>query len=241
MEKMAKQSSVTSISIGVGLATGLYGISFGALSVAAGLDIWQTQVLSLLMFSGGSQFAFVGVIAAAGGAGVGSAGVGAAIISAWLLGIRNGFYAVRLAPILNRVGLGKLIPAMLTIDESTAVSTSQEEHKNQVRGFWITGAAVFFFWNVMTLAGAILGDALGDPSVWGLDAAAAAAFLGLLWPRLKERQAVAVGAAAMVIATAATPFLSAGVPVLLAGVAAVVVGAFNLFAGKTQSETEGAA
>lgn len=238
---MAKNSSVTSISIGVGLATGLYGISFGALSVAAGLDIWQTQVLSLLMFSGGSQFAFVGVIAAAGGAGVGSAGVGAAIISAWLLGIRNGFYAVRLAPILNRVGLSKLIPAMLTIDESTAVSTSQEEHKNQVRGFWITGAAVFVFWNLMTLAGAILGDALGDPSVWGLDAAAAAAFLGLLWPRLKERQAVAVGASALVIATAATPFLSAGVPVLLAGVAAVVVGAFNLFAVKPQIENGGQA
>ena len=233
---MAKQSSVISISIGVGLATGLYGISFGALSVAAGLDIWQTQVLSLLMFSGGSQFAFVGVIAAAGGAGVGTAGVGAAIISAWLLGIRNGFYAVRLAPILNRVGLGKLIPAMLTIDESTAVSTSQAAHKNQVRGFWLTGAAVFVFWNVMTLAGAILGDALGDPSEWGLDAAAAAAFLGLLWPRLKERQAVAVAAAALIIATAATPFLSAGVPVLLAGVAAVTVGAFNWFANKSDQE-----
>jgi len=237
MEKMAKQSSVTSISIGVGLATGLYGISFGALSVAAGLDIWQTQVLSLLMFSGGSQFAFVGVIAAAGGAGVGTAGVGAAIISAWLLGIRNGFYAVRLAPILNRVGLGKLVPAMLTIDESTAVSTSQAEHKNQVRGFWLTGAAVFVFWNLMTLAGAILGDALGDPSKWGLDAAAAAAFLGLLWPRLKERQAVAVAAAALIIATAATPFLSAGVPVLLAGVAAVAVGSFNWFANKSENGT----
>ena len=234
---MAKQSSVTSISIGVGLATGLYGISFGALSVAAGLDIWQTQVLGLLMFSGGSQFAFVGVIAAAGGAGVGTAGVGAAIISAWLLGIRNGFYAVRLAPILNRVGLGKLVPAMLTIDESTAVSTSQAEHKNQVRGFWLTGAAVFVFWNLMTLAGAILGDALGDPSKWGLDAAAAAAFLGLLWPRLKERQAVAVAGAALIIATAATPFLSAGVPVLLAGVAAVAVGLFNWFANKSENET----
>lgn len=188
------------------------------------------------MFSGGSQFAFVGVIAAAGGAGVGSAGVGAAIISAWLLGIRNGFYAVRLAPILNRVGLGKLVPAMLTIDESTAVSTSQAEHKNQVRGFWLTGTAVFVFWNLMTLAGAILGDALGDPSKWGLDAAAAAAFLGLLWPRLKERQAVAVAAAALVIATVATPFLAAGVPVLLAGVAAVVVGLFNWFANKAEDE-----
>ena len=231
---MAKQSSVTSISIGVGLATGLYGVSFGALSVAAGLDIWQTQVLSLLMFSGGSQFAFVGVIAAAGGAGVASAGVGAAIVSAWLLGIRNGFYAVRLSPILQRVGLAKLIPAMLTIDESTAVATAQKVDSDQVKGFWITGIAVFVFWNMMTLVGAILGDALGDPSRWGLDAAAAAAFLGLLWPRLAERQALAVGAASLVIATAATPFLSAGIPVLLAGIAAIFVGLLNWFSPKKE-------
>lgn len=229
---MAKQSSVTSISIGVGLATGVYGISFGALSVAAGLDIWQTQVLSLLMFSGGSQFAFVGVIAAAGGLGVGGGAIGAAIVSAWLLGIRNGFYAVRMAPILKRFGFAKLIPALLTIDESVAVSTSQKEHKEQVRGFWLTGLAVFVFWNLMTLAGAVLGDALGDPRAWGLDAAAAAAFLGLLWPRLVERQAFAVGAAALVIATVTTPSLPAGVPVLLAGVAAVLVGAFNWLAPK---------
>lgn len=229
---MPKRSSVASMSIGVGFATGLYGISFGALSVSAGLDIWQTQVLSLLMFSGGSQFAFIGVIAAAGGAGVASAGVGAAVVSAWLLGIRNGFYAVGLAPILKKVGLGKLIPAMLTIDESTGVATVQEDLKDQVKGFWLTGISVFVFWNLMTFAGAVLGDALGDPSRWGLDAAAAAAFLGLLWPRLAERQALAVAAAALVIATAATPFLSAGVPVLLAGLAAVLVGALNWFSPK---------
>lgn len=229
---MAKRSSVTSISIGVGLATGVYGISFGALSVAAGLDIWQTQVLSLLMFSGGSQFAFVGVIAAAGGLTVGGSAIGAAIVSAWLLGIRNGFYAVGMAPILNRVGLGKIIPALLTIDESVAVSTSQKSHSQKVKGFWLTGLAVFVFWNLMTLAGAVLGDALGDPRAWGLDAAAAAAFLGLLWPRLVERQAMAVAAAALVIATLATPALSAGLPVLLAGVAAVVVGIFNWLAPK---------
>ena len=228
---MAKKSSVTSTSIGVGLATGLYGVSFGALSVAAGLDIWQTQVLSLLMFSGGSQFAFVGVIAAAG---VGGAGVGAAIVSAWLLGIRNGFYAVRMAPILKQVGLAKLVPALLTIDESTAVATAQENQKDQVRGFWVTGAAVFIFWNLMTLSGAVLGDALGDPRAWGLDAAAAAAFLGLLWPRLVQRQAMAVAAAALLIATITTPALPAGVPVLLAGGAAVLVGAFNWFAPKSE-------
>lgn len=227
MGKMSRISPLTSMSVGVGIATGLYGISFGALSVAAGLDIWQTQVLSLLMFSGGSQFAFVGVLAASG---VGGAGVGAAVVSAWLLGVRNGFYAVRMAPILGKMGLGKLIPAMLTIDESVGVATAQTEKSEQVRGFWITGISVFIFWNLMTFLGAVLGDALGDPRAWGLDAAAAAAFLGLLWPRLKERQALAVGAAALIIATLTTPMLAAGLPVLLAGLAAVLVGVLNWFA-----------
>ena len=218
------------MSIGVGLATGLYGISFGALSTTAGLDVWQTQVLSLLMFSGGSQFAFIGVIAAGG-----PAAVGAAVISAWLLGVRNGFYAVRMNPILEAVGFKRLVAAQLTIDESTAVSNGQSELKQQRIGFWLTGAAVFVFWNSMTLLGALLGNALGDPTTWGLDAAAAAAFLGLLWPRLKERQALAVAAFAFLIAVLTTPSLPAGVPVILAGVSALVVGGFNLFGKKAKS------
>jgi predicted branched-subunit amino acid permease len=218
------------MSVGVGLATGLYGISFGALSTTAGLDVWQTQVLSLLMFSGGSQFAFIGVIAAGG-----PAAVGAAVVSAWLLGVRNGFYAVRMNPILEAIGLRRLIAAQLTIDESTAVSTGQAETSNQRLGFWLTGGAVFVFWNSMTLLGAMLGNALGDPKQWGLDAAAAAAFLGLLWPRLKERQALAVAALAFLIAVLTTPSLPAGVPVILAGVAAVVVGGFNLLGPRTKS------
>lgn len=215
------------MSIGVGLATGLYGISFGALSSAAGLDVWQTQVLSLLMFSGGSQFAFIGVIASGG-----PAAVGAAVVSAWLLGVRNGFYAVRMNPILEAVGLKRFVAAQLTIDESTAVSTSQESQADQKRGFWFTGAAVFVFWNSMTLLGAVLGNTLGDPKTWGLDAAAAAAFLGLLWPRLRERQALAVGALAMLIAVVTTPSLPTGIPVILAGVVAFIVGGFNLFKAK---------
>lgn len=229
--KNQREFSVLSISLGVGFATGLYGISFGALSVSAGLDIVQTQVLSLLMFSGGSQFAFIGVIAAAG---VGGIGVGAAVVSAWLLGIRNGFYALRLAPILKPLGLTKLLPALLTIDESTAVATAQKEIADQKKGFWLTGAAVFVFWNLMTFIGAVLGDALGDPKNWGLDAAAAAAFLGLIWPRLMERQTFAVAALAILIATFTTPYLPAGVPVLVAGLSAVVFGLFNWLKPKDQ-------
>lgn len=228
---MPKLSPVTTMSIGVGLATGLYGISFGALATTAGLDVWQTQVLSLLMFSGGSQFAFIGVIAAGG-----PAAVGAAVVSAWLLGVRNGFYAVSMNPILRVSGFNRVLGAQLTIDESTGVATSQETLADQRKGFWVTGVSVFIFWNLLTLLGALLGDALGDPKVWGLDAAAAAAFLGLLWPRLKERQSLAVAALAFLVAVVTTPSLPAGVPVMLAGLVAVVVGLFNLFERKAKGE-----
>jgi predicted branched-subunit amino acid permease len=211
-----KQESVRAISLGVGFATGLYGISFGALSVAAGLDFWQTMALSLLMFSGGSQFAFVGVIAT-------GAGVVPAVLSAWLLGVRNGFYAIRLAPVLSLSGILKPVGAQLTIDESNAVSLSQEpDLSKQRQGFWLTGIAVFVFWNLLTAAGALLGSVIGNPSDWGLDAAAGAAFLGLIWPRLKESKLLLLAVVSAFTATLLSNFVPAGIPVLLtAGVAVV--------------------
>jgi len=210
-----KQESVKAISFGVGFATGVYGISFGALSVAAGLDFWQTMALSLLMFSGGSQFAFVGVIAT-------GAGVIPAVLSAWLLGVRNGFYAIRLAPILSLTGILKPIGAQLTIDEANAVSLSQEpDLKKQREGFWLTGIAVFVFWNLLTAAGALLGSVIGNPADWGLDAAAGAAFLGLIWPRLKESKLLLLAVVSAFTATMLSAFLPAGLPVLFTALVAV--------------------
>ena len=203
---------VITTSLSVSLATGLYGISFGALGVAAGLDVLSVMLLSLLMFSGASQFAFIGVIAA-GGAPI------AAIASAWLLGIRNSFYAIRLATIIPHKGIRRLFAAQLTIDESNAVSAAQEERKAEIIGFWATGAGVYLFWNLATLLGALAGDFMGDPSAWGLDAAAAAAFLGLLWPKLKERLLLAVTAAA--VAFLFSPLLPVGGAILAAALVAV--------------------
>jgi len=197
---------VLSTSISVGLATGLYGISFGALAAVAGLDLLSIMLLSILMFSGGSQFAFIGVIAA-GGAPV------SAITSSWLLGVRNGFYAMRLNDVLAPKGFKKLFAAQLSIDESNGVSAAQTDLRSQRVGFWATGIAVFVFWNLATFLGAIAGDFLGSAETWGLDAAAAAAFLGLVWPRLKDNKLLALSAA--VVAVVGSLYLPAGVPVLL--------------------------
>ena len=204
----------------VGLATGAYGVSFGALSVASGLSVLQTCALSLLMFTGGSQFAFVGVVGA-GGSGA------AALATAGLLGVRNGFYGLQMAPLLRPRGLRRLAAAHLTIDESTAVGTVQQALRPDrpdliAVGFWATGLAVFALWNLATLVGAVVGDALGDPRRYGLDAAAAAAFLALVWPRLRAAEPRLVGLAAAAVAVALVVVAPAGVPVLAAAVVALL-------------------
>lgn len=208
--------------IGVALATSAYGISFGALSVASGLDVWQTCVLSLLMFTGGSQFAFVGVIGAGG-----LAAAPAAIASASLLGVRNIAYGMRMSPVIGRGFWRRAAAAQFTIDESTAVSLAQQSPRARTIGFWVTGLGIYAGWNLSTLAGALLGDVLGDPKAYGLDAAAAAAFLALLWPRLRALQPIAVGVVAAVLAVVLTPVLMPGLPVIVAALVAVVVGWFD--------------
>ncbi len=203
--------------VSVSLATGLYGISFGALSVVAGLDVAQTMALSLLLFSGGSQFALIGVVGAGGAP-------AAAIATAGFLGVRNALYGAQLGPLLALRSWHKVVAAQLTIDESTAVATAQRSRRAVRAGFWWTGVGIFVLWNAMTLVGALAGDALGDPRAWGLDAAAAAAFLGLLWPRLASRAMQATAAVAVVVAAVLVPVAPGGVPVLAAAAAAIVVG-----------------
>lgn len=206
--------------LAVGIATGLYGVSFGAVAVAAGLSVLQACALSLLVFTGASQFALVGVLAS-GGTGL------AATATAVLLGSRNAFYGLRLAPRLAVRGPRRVLAAHLVIDESTAVSAAQEDRDDARAGFWITGVAVFVLWNAMTALGAVAGNALGDPRTFGLDAAVGAAFLALLWPRLRDTPARVVAVSAAALACGLVPLGPAGVPVLAAGGVALLAGAWS--------------
>lgn len=196
----------------IGIAVGAYGLSFGAAATTAGLSVPQACALSLLVFTGASQFALVGVLAAGGGA-------VPAVLGGLLLGTRNTLYAVRLADLLRLGGPLRLLAAHLTIDESTAMATAAPRGLSRT-GFWATGGAVFVLWNLATLLGA-LGAAVVDVRALGLDAAVGAAFLGLVALQVHDRTAVGVAVAGALIAAAAVPLLPAGVPVLLAGLAVV--------------------
>ena len=215
-----RESPAFRMGLSIAVATGLYGISFGALGVAAGLTVWQTIALSLLMFTGGSQFAFIGVIA---GGGAGSAAFGAAA----LLGVRNAVYGMQMNRMLKLRGWRRFAGAQVTIDESTATAAGQIDPDEQRRGFWTAGVGIYVLWNLFTAVGAVLGDAMGDPRRWGLDGAAVAAFLGLLWPRLRSREPVTLAVACALVTVAVVPLTPPGVPILVAAAVAAIWGWFS--------------
>lgn len=217
---MSKIDSITvRDSLSVSLTVGAYGVAFGAAAVANGFSVLQSCLLSLLTFSGASQFAVVGVLGAGGSA-------ISAIATASLLGVRNGLYGVIMAPRLRVQGLKRIIAAQITIDESTGVALGAEKRSESAmrQGFWLTGFGVFIFWNIFTLAGALGAQAMGDTRAWGLDAAVPAAFLGLVWPRLESNRDRVLAIASVVFALAMTPILPAGLPIIATAFIAIAFG-----------------
>lgn len=212
----ARRSTVRE-SMAVVVATSAYGASFGALSVSSGLSVWQTCVLSLLMFTGASQFALIGVVSSGGNPLAGAA-------TALLLGSRNTLYGLRVGPMLRWRGWRRAAAAHVLIDESTAMAINRTDTPTARVGFLVTGFGIFVGWNLTTLLGALAGNAIGDPRDYGLDAAAIGAFLALLWPRLTDsfHRMIAVGAAA--VALLMVPITTAGVPVLAAAGVALLAG-----------------
>jgi 4-azaleucine resistance transporter AzlC len=195
--------------LGIGVATGVYGISFGVLAVTAGLTEAQALAMSLLVFTGGSQFAAVSVLAAGGAAAT-------AVANALLLAVRNCAYGLSLASLLRGPLARRAVAAQLMIDETTAMARAQDDEDSARGAFWLTGAAVFVCWTAGTLAGTLAGSGLGDPAKYGLDAMFPAAFLALLAPQLKQEGAVAAAIAGAVIALVLMPWTPPGVPVIAA-------------------------
>lgn len=199
----------------LGLAVGTSGVAFGAAAAASGLSVAQACALSLLAYTGASQFALTSAVAAGGGLVAGTAG-------AILLGSRNGLYGLRLAGLLRPRGPARLLLAHGITDESTALALAQAGGTAARTGFSATFASLYLTWNLATLAGAAGAGALGSPAALGLDVVGPAAFLALLWPRLRtgraERGVAALGAA---VGVAATPLAPPGLPVILAASAAL--------------------
>ncbi|WP_245880701.1 AzlC family ABC transporter permease [Streptomyces zhaozhouensis] len=214
-------------SLGVGFAVGLSGFAFGVTAVSGGLSVAQACVLSLLVFTGASQFALVGALAGGGNPYTAAAG-------AFFLGVRNCFYGLRLSSVLSPSRRTRPLVAHWVIDETTAVTLAQPNAPLARLGFAVSGTTLFVCWNLTTLLGALGAGSIGDPDAWGLDAASPAVFLALLAPMLRSTAERATAVLAVLLGLACLPLLPTGVPVLVAALAAPLV---LLFAGRRGRDT----
>ncbi|MFJ9959724.1 AzlC family ABC transporter permease [Streptomyces avermitilis] len=209
-------AAVVRDALGVGVAVGLSGFAFGVTSAGSGLSLLQTCALSLLVFTGASQFALVGALAAGGNPLAAAAG-------AFFLGVRNAFYGLRLSQLLALPRAVRPFAAQWVIDETTAVALAQPTRRSVRIGFTVIGLSLYVLWNLTTLIGAVGAQAIGDTDAWGLDAAGPAVFLALLAPMLKTAAERAVAGIAVLLGLGLLPVLPAGVPVLVAALAAPTV------------------
>lgn len=201
-------------SVVLGAAVGVVGVTFGVLAESAGFGMAKASVMSLLIFTGASQFGAVSVIDS-GGSPLSAVG------SALLLAARNGLYGMRLSALLDRLGPKRVAGAHLVIDETTAMALAQQDEELSFEAFWMTGLSLFTFWNLGTLVGVQLGAILGEPEALGLDAVFPASFIALIGPLLRERPARAAALIGAAIAVSAVPLTPAGTPILLAAFAVV--------------------
>ena len=215
-EAFSERTAILRAAAGIAVYAGVFGLAFGAVASAAGLDVIQAVVLSAVMFTGASQFALVGILDAGGSP-------FAALAAALLLGVRNAFYGVPVSDIVRPRGLRRLLTAHLVIDETTAMAVAQTNRRAGRYAFWATGIGLFSMWNIGTLAGALIGSNI-NTSALGLDAAAPAIFLALLWPQLARDRAPAVACGAVVVALALVPIVPPGVPIIAAATVAVAAG-----------------
>lgn len=214
-EIRAHDGAVVRDGLAVGVAVGLSGFAFGVTSAGSGMTVAQSCVLSLLVFTGASQFALVGALAAGGGPFTAAAG-------AFFLGTRNAFYGLRLSRLLGLPRAVRPFAAQWIIDETAAVALAQPTRRTARIGFAVTGLSLYVLWNLTTLLGALGADALGDTGAWGIDAAGPAVFLALLAPMLKTSVERGVAALAVLLGLGLLPVLPTGVPVLAAALAAPV-------------------
>jgi predicted branched-subunit amino acid permease len=214
--RKAAERRIRNRALTIGFSVTPFGLSFGAVSVEAHLSLVQVCLLSLVLFSGASQFALVSIIGAGGS-------YFSAVGTALLLGVRNGLYGARINALLRPSGWRRFVMAAVTIDESTAMAVSEAPSGNAARAFWSTALCVYVLWNVSTVIGALVGNALGSPATTGLDVAGPAAFVALLAPRLTTLRMRMVALGSGLIALVTVPVVPVGAPILIGGLTAVAL------------------
>jgi 4-azaleucine resistance transporter AzlC len=163
-------------SAGLAVGVGAFGFIYGLSAHSVGLSPIEAAAMSSLVFAGASQFAALGYMA-------GGLGLGSIVILTALLNARHIVYSATLAPWLaDRQPWKRALMAHFLTDEAFALSLAHFRRLGRADepGYWWAAVgAIFLPWNLATIAGALAGGAIPDPSRAGLDVLFPAAMAGI--------------------------------------------------------------
>jgi 4-azaleucine resistance transporter AzlC len=188
-------------------------VSFGILAEEAGMSDIEAVLMSAIVFAGSAQFTAASILAAGGGA-------GAAIAAATLMNSRFLPMSAAVGPSFSGGPLRRAAKGQAVVDHSWALSSRGDGTFDEAL---LLGASAIAYctWIAGTVAGALWGDALGDPDKLGLDAIFPAFFFGLLLNELRSHRARGVAALGAATALVLVPLTPPGVPVLVASLASL--------------------
>lgn len=195
-------------------AMAIVAASLGAIAVSKGVPLWLITLMGAVVFAGGSEFMVVGLLSS------GAAPV-TAVLGGLMLNARHLPFGLAVGGLFDSRA-SRLLGSHVMVDESVAFALAEDTPERKRRAYWTTGIALYLTWAPFVFLGGLIGRSVGDPDIFGLDAALPAALLALIMPSLRELPVLRAAVAGAVIALLSTPVLPEGMPIMAAllGVAA---------------------
>jgi len=194
------------------------GTTFGVVARQAGLEPIEIIAMSVLVFAGASQFAFVQLWSA-------HAPAVLIVTTVLFLNLRHLLMATALRSHLARLSLAQRLAAGFVLtDEAFAMATGYSRRGGRrVRYYATFAVALYIVWIITTIAGVLLGDAIGEPRRFGIDFAITATFLAIVVLGVRRRDEALVALVAGGIAGALALAGASTVAVIAGGALAPIV------------------
>ena len=177
--------------------------------------------MSVLAFGGAAQFAAIGFVAS------GLAWSAIALLT-FFLNMRHALYSAALAPwFQGRPLVERAAAAHLLTDESFALASAHFRRvgRYDAIGYWYPAIVTTLIpWNIATFAGVMLGDAIVEPSRFGIDVIFPAAMGGLMVGLISGRRELVAAFAGAAIGVATSLGVGPTVGVIAGGLLGPLAG-----------------
>jgi predicted branched-subunit amino acid permease len=202
--------------LGIVVSAAGFGFVYGLTARTSGhFSPVEAMAMSLIVFAGAAQFAAVGYLAN----GLPWPAIG---LLTFLLNARHVLYSAALAPWFRGRSFGeRAIAAHLLTDESFALAMAHFRRVGRFDGigYWYPAIVTTLIpWNLATLAGVMLGDAVVEPGRFGIDVIFPAAMAGLAVGLLTGRREVVAAVAGAAIGVAASIGIGATIGIIAGGI-----------------------